>query len=973
MNASRILQEIAPVRSARSVTAGTLAAILWAFSHPIAGAATFEWAAAVDGNFDEAARWNLLIGSGGGFPVAGDLAIFNEVGTYEVGFTGQQASGFVDLGAGDVTFWGSGGAAYTITGGSERVDIRTGTLTLGRNGEPLPLIVGDDLDITNNGTLNVRHGSLLDVSGGVTVGLTSGTTSRLLVEGADSVINFADRLNLGGSGASGTLILQDDATGTIAGSVGVAASLGNNVTGSLQVLSGATLETGSIQVAAGLLVGSNLSGEIVVDGRDSELTMSGASTLAVGRGGQSGSVMITDEAELTTGTGLTTIGNGGSMTVDGSDGFSTFSTVLDVNGGLQIDSGGTLNLIQGWLRVTGDLDNTAGGTLNLDHGQIQVAAGAFRPSQDVYTIESQTIDESLTITIANGASWTDASIIRVGGSNEGILSISGTGAVTTSDLRIRNNGKLFMGFDAQLSTESARIEAGGTASVGGSVFDGATWTNTGTLSVSGQLTVKDAGVVDTNLVSLSGSGALILDGGTVIANAFSNSADAFDFRKGTLVFNTDLSIGATSSAFPHGLDLHTLQEVISPVTVQVRRGVPLVLNGGTLRANSLDVDGTFRFYSGVLELTGGPLSGVSQLNVPANGEFRATGDYSIPLLGVPGSAITATGDLTLGDASSVVGFGTAGNLQVGEHAVTLLDANDVVFDSLALMTLGRFSQPGTLNAANGLTLNFGGNISGFGTLDTPDDPARPLLNNGHITGAAPDRPLTLTGYVKGVGTCDNCEITGTDAPGLSPATVYRGSVQYRGVLELEVGGTTAGSQFDQLRHALGAGIADLGGMLELKLIDGFVPAAVDSFEVLTALSLLGEFENVAGGMRLETAGGEGSFVVQYDYAAKRVVLGDFLAAQQFASDFDKDGDVDGQDFLIWQTGFPTLDGTATSNTGDANGDGNIDGQDFLVWQGEFGSGLRGSERAAVPEPAVATALILALAGCLVRQRGVGRE
>ena len=39
-----------------------------------------------------------------------------------------------------------------------------------------------------------------------------------------------------------------------------------------------------------------------------------------------------------------------------------------------------------------------------------------------------------------------------------------------------------------------------------------------------------------------------------------------------------------------------------------------------------------------------------------------------------------------------------------------------------------------------------------------------------------------------------------------------------------------------------------------------------------------------------------------------------------------DGDVDGDDFLLWQRNFPVLDGTA----GSSSGDGNVDGDDFLV-------------------------------------------
>jgi hypothetical protein len=51
-------------------------------------------------------------------------------------------------------------------------------------------------------------------------------------------------------------------------------------------------------------------------------------------------------------------------------------------------------------------------------------------------------------------------------------------------------------------------------------------------------------------------------------------------------------------------------------------------------------------------------------------------------------------------------------------------------------------------------------------------------------------------------------------------------------------------------------------------------------------------------------------------------------------DFDGDGDVDGADFVAWQTNFPKSTG-ATLAQGDADGDGDVDGADFVVWQTNF--------------------------------------
>ena len=117
--------------------------------------------------------------------------------------------------------------------------------------------------------------------------------------------------------------------------------------------------------------------------------------------------------------------------------------------------------------------------------------------------------------------------------------------------------------------------------------------------------------------------------------------------------------------------------------------------------------------------------------------------------------------------------------------------NTAVFDSAALVTLGDgLGSSATLAAAAGLTLDFGANIAGFGTIDTPNDPADPLINNGHIAGASGAELITLPGYVKGVGTFANVVFSGSYAPGFSPAEVsISGDVAFAGtaVFQAELG------------------------------------------------------------------------------------------------------------------------------------------------------------------------------------------
>ena len=75
------------------------------------------------------------------------------------------------------------------------------------------------------------------------------------------------------------------------------------------------------------------------------------------------------------------------------------------------------------------------------------------------------------------------------------------------------------------------------------------------------------------------------------------------------------------------------------------------------------------------------------------------------------------------------------------------------------------------------------------------------------------------------------------------------------------------------------------------------------------------------------------------------------------ADFDGDGVVTGEDFLIYQENVG-LGGQTDNSNGDANGDGVVGIQDLAVWEDQYGT----SPLVAAPEPGCG---LLALLGCLV--------
>ena len=96
--------------------------------------------------------------------------------------------------------------------------------------------------------------------------------------------------------------------------------------------------------------------------------------------------------------------------------------------------------------------------------------------------------------------------------------------------------------------------------------------------------------------------------------------------------------------------------------------------------------------------------------------------------------------------------------------------------------------------------------------------------------------------------------SGRLAPGFSPGIVqiFGDYIQeFDGVLEIEVGGLTPGTQHDQLRVS---NVAALNGRLEASLINGFHPNVNDVIEFLTADLVIGGFSSlVAPGLPSDLA------------------------------------------------------------------------------------------------------------------------
>ena len=135
---------------------------------------------------------------------------------------------------------------------------------------------------------------------------------------------------------------------------------------------------------------------------------------------------------------------------------------------------------------------------------------------------------------------------------------------------------------------------------------------------------------------------------------------------------------------------------------------------------------------------------------------------------------------------------------------------------------------GTIQVADVLDLE-GGTLSGVGASTIQGD----VLNNGTVNGILPGIPNSFA----------NITITGNYS-------------QPTGVLNLGIGGTTGGTNFDQLTIT---GAAVLAGTLNVSLINGFTPSLGQTFQILTFGSYTGNFQTVTG-LQL----GSNQFDIQYN-------------------------------------------------------------------------------------------------------------
>ena len=567
----------------------------------------------------------------------------------------------------------------------------------------------------------------------------------------------------------------------------------------------------------------------------------------------------------------------------------------------------------------GTLKVTDGGVVSNTNGYIGFKSGSM----------------GVAVVTGSGSQWNNSESLRVGRLGEGTLNIidkgvvsstvgyvgrgsgsTGVATVTGSGSQWNNSDNLYVGRDG---SGTLNVEAGGlvsnsvgyigygTSSTGEALVtgSGSQWNNSGYLvlgdSGSGTLNVEAGGVVSNLWGGYIGSSS----GSTGIATVtgagsqWNNSQNLYVARYGDGTLNVEVG-GVVSN--DHGY---------------IGRG------SGSTGVATVTGSGSQWNNAGKLYVAH---SGSGTLNVEAGGVVSNTYGYIGSSSGSTGVAtVTGSGSQWNNSNSLYIG-GSPDPGADGSGTLNLYDSGLVT----ATDTTKLYST-GTINLDGG-TLDVGVLDLGLGTFN---------MTNGRL------RADRVVGDINVQG--------GVLAPGDGPGTMtFEGDVVL-GLLsatEIELGGTVRGDEYEAM---IVDGNFTLNGSLNVLPIGGFAPRAGDRFDILDfePANLSGLFGTV--NLPALASG------LDWDQS-NLYTTGELLVLPPISADFNDDGDVDGDDFLLWQIGFPTSTG-ASHMFGDADYDGDVDGEDFLVWQNNFPSPTAISS---VPEPN--SLALLALGGLLMLKR-----
>ena len=461
------------------------------------------------------------------------------------------------------------------------------------------------------------------------------------------------------------------------------------------------------------------------------------------------------------------------------------------------------------------------------------------------------------------------------------------------------------------------------------------------------LAITNGATVDTDNHQLDVSGDIILsESGSKITvqdptgpNPIGLLADDI-----TLLTGTTLEVVNSTVSLSGAMSIRAGAEVFGHGRITANR----LLNAGTLAANSpvrlflnttlpVDLDGSNE--NGSLSAINGSIVIESPLADPFDGMITVGSAQQVEFL---------FDDTTIGSGAVVHLQGSGGTAA----SFGSFFQGSVNVDFEGTLNVDQAGRLGNLRFLNGSVANLTNNarLEMRMTASTIEAGAT-ITGSGHI--AIEDGTLTLAdGAQVAVSIESNSGSPGGTlriGDGIATAEILAYETD-GGRLDIELGGSKF-HEYDRLTVSSSAVLNS--GELNVSLINGFVPSAGKSFQIISTLgSIIGQFDTTADQLPALLGG----LTWEIDYSDPSHV---FLRVNEpNPADFDLDGDVDLADLLHPVTGWQGRYGN------------DLDGADFLTWQREFGFGTSSlASSQTVPEPTTCAICLTLLSCCLARPRG----
>jgi large repetitive protein len=518
--------------------------------------------------------------------------------------------------------------------------------------------------------------------------------------------------------------------------------------------------------------------------------------------------------------------NGLTTTFDGGSAFFSLQTTLDTVQSFDLAAGGEL-ICFGTFSGSQGLTKTGGGTLRLVNANDHTYAGTT-------TVQAGT----LLLTARNGAIAVPTNLIIADGATVRFHGSTDYDGSTIAENQTAANTSVTLGEGATFDLNGRTNTIAGLILQGAAVLTG----TDGHLTVTGGVTHNASANHVTS--TIQGPGVLDLGGGDREFAVANDAGLDVELRVGAVIANGAITKSGAGTLALAGDNTFTGTLTMGTPDPHDFGGSELV-NGGRLRAESDNAFGdpatsrTISFgFEMALELGGG-------ITLPATQtlDFEGSGDK---IVNVSGSN-RILGSITVAHDSSL-------NVASG----TRLD-----FD-------GAITSPSWLYKTGAGTLVFGASSPAFTGRIFAN--AGTVLVNGSIAGTS-QTPVANGATLGGAGTVPVVTLAGgaTLAPGSSPGTLSSGNVTFNSgsTFAIELHGTTAGTQYDQLNVT---GTVSLGGAT-LNLTLGYAATSGDTFVLINnddADAVVGTFSGLAEGsiftvgsdrFQVSYFGGDGNDVV----------------------------------------------------------------------------------------------------------------